>query len=242
MSLFVRSSEGICLPFTHIDNFRPTRPGKDKSAPRHKGSRGRMGAVGRQHKYNHWWRMAFSYLPPITYRKVKHMNNNVSRGDIFLADLNPVIGSEQGGLRPVLVIQNDTGNKHSTTVIVAPITGRQKPHIPTHVLLSSVSEIRPGSIALLEQLRTIDMLRFIKKIGAVDASEMKDIDEALLVSLGIEDARKNISTMSLCSKCVQYYRDTEEYIVRRLDRDQEIKESCTFCGSGLGFDYEVIRR
>lgn len=227
----------------HIDNFRPIRPGKDKSAPRHEGSRGRVGAVGRQRKNKTTGGGLLSAIHHrTTYRKVKPMNNIVSRGDIFLADLNPVLGSEQGGLRPVLVIQNDTGNKHSTTVIVAPITGRQKPQMPTHVLLSSATELRPGSIALLEQLRTIDMLRFKKKIGVVDTSEMQDIDEGLLVSLGIEEANNNTLIMTLCPKCARFHRDTEGYIVRRLDWDQEIKESCTFCDSGLGFDYEVIRR
>ena len=111
----------------------------------------------------------------------------VKKGDIFFADLSPVIGSEQGGVRPVIVIQNDIGNKYSPTVIVAAITSQiNKAKLPTHV------EIRAGehglnkdSVILLEQLRTVDKRRLKERIGRMDADAMEKVNEALVVSLGI---------------------------------------------------------
>ena len=113
----------------------------------------------------------------------------VKKGDIFFADLSPVIGSEQGGVRPVVVIQNDVGNKYSPTVIVAAITSQiNKAKLPTHV------EIRAGehglnkdSVVLLEQLRTVDKRRLKERIGRMDADAMEKVNEALVIRLGIID-------------------------------------------------------
>jgi len=113
----------------------------------------------------------------------------VKKGDIFFADLSPVIGSEQGGVRPVIVIQNDIGNKYSPTVIVAAITSQiNKAKLPTHV------EIRAGehglnkdSVILLEQLRTVDKRRLRERIGRMDGDSMEKVNEALVISLGIID-------------------------------------------------------
>lgn len=113
----------------------------------------------------------------------------VKKGDIFFADLSPVIGSEQGGVRPVIVIQNDIGNKYSPTVIVAAITSQiNKAKLPTHV------EIRAGehglnkdSVILLEQLRTVDKRRLRERIGRMDGASMEKVNEALVISLGIID-------------------------------------------------------
>ncbi|MBQ8590028.1 MAG: type II toxin-antitoxin system PemK/MazF family toxin [Firmicutes bacterium] len=113
----------------------------------------------------------------------------VKKGDIFFADLSPVIGSEQGGVRPVIVIQNDVGNKYSPTVIVAAITSQiNKAKMPTHV------EIRAGehglnkdSVILLEQLRTVDKRRLKERIGRMDTDAMEKVNEALVISLGIID-------------------------------------------------------
>lgn len=109
---------------------------------------------------------------------------NVKRGEIYLADLNPVIGSEQGGVRPVLIIQNDVGNKFSPTVIVAAITGRDKKNIPTHTRLT-LNELPKESTVLLEQIRTIDKSRLKDKIGEVSEKEMNEISEALRVSVDV---------------------------------------------------------
>jgi len=115
------------------------------------------------------------------------MTKPILRGDIYRADLSPIVGSEQGGVRPVLVIQNDTGNKHSPTVIVAAITSRDKPYLPTHILLAGLQTLGRNSIALLEQIRTIDKSRLIEYIGSVSAETMEAVDVALNVSVGLRN-------------------------------------------------------
>ena len=109
--------------------------------------------------------------------------------DIYYADLRPVIGSEQGGIRPVLILQNNVGNRHSPTVIAAPITSKMgKPRLPTHVCLNrQANGLSCGSVILLEQLRTIDKSRLRERVGALDTSEMKQIDWALGVSVGLAE-------------------------------------------------------
>jgi mRNA interferase MazF len=111
----------------------------------------------------------------------------VKRGDIFYGDLSPVIGSEQGGIRPVLVIQNDIGNKYSPTVIVAAITSQiNKAKLPTHVELAAESDgITKDSVILLEQVRTIDKKRLKEKIGHLSDELMKQVDVALQISFGL---------------------------------------------------------
>ena len=109
----------------------------------------------------------------------------MKRGDVFYADLRPVIGSEQGGIRPVLIIQNDVGNRHSPTVICAAITSKMnKAKLPTHIELScSRYDMDKDSVILLEQLRTIDKKRLKDKICHLDHEIMKKVNEALLISL-----------------------------------------------------------
>ncbi|WP_425539698.1 type II toxin-antitoxin system PemK/MazF family toxin [Microaceticoccus formicicus] len=108
----------------------------------------------------------------------------VKRGDLFYADLSPVIGSEQGGVRPVLIVQNDVGNKYSPTVIIAAITSQvNKAKLPTHVDITSSSYGLPkNSVVLLEQIRTIDKKRLREKIGRFDADVMRRVEDALKVS------------------------------------------------------------
>lgn len=112
----------------------------------------------------------------------------IKRGDIFYADLRPVIGSEQGGIRPVLIIQNDIGNKHSPTVICAAITSKMnKAKLPTHVELDSQKyEIVKDSVILLEQLRTIDKKRLKDKVCHLDEEILKKVNQALLISLELD--------------------------------------------------------
>ncbi|WP_426350122.1 type II toxin-antitoxin system PemK/MazF family toxin [Alloiococcus sp. CFN-8] len=111
----------------------------------------------------------------------------VKRGDIFYADLSPVIGSEQGGIRPVIIIQNDIGNKYSPTVIVAAITSQiNKAKLPTHVEISSEEYgLNKDSVVLLEQVRTLDKKRLKEKIGHMTDSDMEKVDRALRISIGI---------------------------------------------------------
>lgn len=116
----------------------------------------------------------------------------ILRGDLYYADLTPVVGSEQGGIRPVLIIQNNVGNRHSPTVIVAAVTSRiGKRVLPTHVpLLANSSGLKDDSVILLEQVRTIDRSRLKEYIGYLDQTIMKSVDEALSVSVGIGVARE----------------------------------------------------
>jgi mRNA interferase MazF len=109
----------------------------------------------------------------------------IKRGDIYYADLRPVIGSEQGGIRPVLIVQNDTGNKHSPTVIVAAITSKMnKAKLPTHIEIDSNKyDIVKDSVILLEQLRTIDKKRLKDKVCHLEGDILKQVNETLLVSL-----------------------------------------------------------
>ena len=112
----------------------------------------------------------------------------IKRGDIYYADLAPVVGSEQGGTRPVLIIQNDVGNRHSPTVIAAAITSRQgKKPLPTHIRLEdSPCGLEQESTVLLEQVRTIDRTRLKEYIGRVDRATMRDVDHAITVSFGLD--------------------------------------------------------
>ena len=112
----------------------------------------------------------------------------MKRGDIFYADLSPVVGSEQGGVRPVLIVQNDTGNRHSPTVIAAAITSQTgKARLPTHISVSPLSCGLPKqSIILLEQVRTLDKRRLRERAGRIPEDDMRRVDEALGVSMGLE--------------------------------------------------------
>lgn len=114
------------------------------------------------------------------------MRKAIRRGALFYADLNPVVGSEQGGIRPVLVIQNDVGNHFSPTVVAAAITSRKaKNSLPTHILLENVPGLAPTSLLLLEQLRTIDRKRLRGYIGRISKEKMLEVDAALAISIGI---------------------------------------------------------
>ena len=111
----------------------------------------------------------------------------IKRGDIYYADLSPVVGSEQGGVRPVLIVQNDIGNKYSPTVIAAAITSQKyKTSLPTHISVNGGGcGLQKDSIVLLEQVRTIDKQRLKEKMGSIDPSAMNRVDKALSVSFGL---------------------------------------------------------
>ncbi len=111
----------------------------------------------------------------------------IKRGEVFYADLSPVVGSEQGGVRPVLIVQNDVGNKYSPTVIAAAITSRQgKTGLPTHIPLCGAGcGLSRDSVVLLEQVRTIDKQRLRERMGEVDGDSMRRVDSALGISLGL---------------------------------------------------------
>ena len=114
---------------------------------------------------------------------------NVKRGDIYYADLSPVVGSEQGGLRPVLIIQNDIGNRYSPTVIAAAITSKMdKTKLPTHIEVAAPeSGLSRNSVILLEQIRTLDKSRLRERMGKLDGAIMDRVDGAIAVSFGLGD-------------------------------------------------------
>lgn len=112
---------------------------------------------------------------------------NIKRGDIYYADLSPVVGSEQGGVRPVLIVQNDVGNKYSPTVIAAAITSQHgKTSLPTHIAIEATnSGLQKDSVVLLEQVRTIDKKRLKEKMGTVDLGSMDRVNNAISISFGL---------------------------------------------------------
>lgn len=112
---------------------------------------------------------------------------NIRRGDIYYADLSPVVGSEQGGLRPVLIVQNDVGNRYSPTVIAAAITSRtSKNPLPTHIdVMSNVTGLTKDSVVLLEQIRTIDKSRLKERMGHLDDGAMAAVNSAISISFGL---------------------------------------------------------
>ena len=138
--------------------------------------------------------VAFTIMPKLNLRLAlhiqkedKYMDRKVRRGDMFYADLTPSVGSEQDGIRPILIIQNDTGNKHSQTVIAAIITSRMatKAKLPTHCHIKAQQGLGRESLVLLEQIRTLDKKRLQEYIGALDGDSMSRIDKALAVSVGL---------------------------------------------------------
>lgn len=113
----------------------------------------------------------------------------IKRGELYYADLSPVVGSEQGGVRPILIVQNDTGNKYSPTIIAAAVTSKiNKAKLPTHIELSAHEfGLNKDSVILLEQIRTLDKRRLKERIGEISPSTMKKVNVALLISLGFGD-------------------------------------------------------
>ena len=124
-------------------------------------------------------------------RSVNFVDTSVKRGDIYYADLSPVVGSEQGGVRPVLIVQNDTGNRYSPTVIAAAITSQTgKANLPTHISLAARScGLTRDSVILLEQVRTLDKRRLRERMGRVDGELMERIDAAIAVSFGLQNTQ-----------------------------------------------------
>ena len=184
------------------------------------------------------------HLPPAFQREVIDMNKTYLRGDMYYADLGRGIGSEQEGYRPVLILQNNTGNKYSPTVIVAAISSKvdAKAKLPTHYLLKAESGLELPSLVLLEQLRTIDKKRLETYIGRLEEKHIRRIDHALAVSVGlIEEVPENL-IMCLCPACANNFYGTGSYYLRRVNPAQQKRDICTYCSQRPGFDYEVVKR
>lgn len=172
------------------------------------------------------------------------MNRTYHRGDMYYADLGRGIGSEQEGYRPVLIVQNDTGNKYSPTVIVAAISSKvdAKAKLPTHYLLKPENGLELPSLVLMEQLRTIDKKRLEIYIGHLEESHIRQLNRALAVSVGLIEETPKELIMCLCSSCANNFYGTGSYYLRRIHSDWRRKDICTYCGQRSGFDYEVIKR
>ncbi len=142
-------------------------------------------------KTNHLFHLGVT-PPKKQERKIKTMS--VKRGDIYYADLSPVVGSEQGGLRPVLIIQNDVGNRYSPTVIAAAITSRMgKTRLPSHIdIYADKAGLSKDSVVLLEQIRTLDKQRLKEKMGHLDDTMMTEINNAIAVSFGLGGATASV--------------------------------------------------
>lgn len=125
-------------------------------------------------------------MPTIVARELKIMDE-IRRGEVFYADLSPVVGSEQGGIRPVLIVQNDVGNRHSPTVIAAAITSKHdKTNLPTHIgIKAGMGGLTKDSVVLLEQIRTLDKRRLREPAGVIDQDTQRQVDEALGISFGL---------------------------------------------------------
>ncbi len=130
--------------------------------------------------------------------------NTVKRGDIFYADLSPVVGSEQGGLRPVLIIQNDIGNRYSPTVIAAAITSRvSKTHLPTHIdIYADQVGLAKDSVILLEQIRTLDKRRLKEKMGHLDDHVMDTVNTAIAISFGLGSPKQDAEARAMMQRSV----------------------------------------
>ncbi len=116
---------------------------------------------------------------------------NIKRGELYYADLSPVVGSEQGGVRPVLVVQNDVGNRYSPTVIAAAVTSKMnKAKLPTHIELPSAFGLAKDSVILLEQIRTLDKKRLKERIGELPDDTMSLVNKAILISLGFINTQR----------------------------------------------------
>ena len=169
----------------------------------------------------------------------------IRRGEIYYAQLNPVIGSEQGDTRPVLIIQNDRGNLYSPTVIVTPLTGKAKKNRqPTHVLIPRSCGLNADSFALMEQIRTLDRSRFGHYIGRIGTQKQAEVNKALSISVGLEpeDAtlpENNVWELCLCPRCLSDFQNSG-YVLKKQS-GQTYMEECDFCRFGRGWNFDVLQ-
>lgn len=170
------------------------------------------------------------------------MQKTYSRGDMYYANLGKGVGSEQEGYRPVVIIQNNVGNRFSPTVIIAAISSKVgvKPRLPTHYFIDSEGGLQLPSIILTEQLRTIDKHRLGKYIGHLRKQHIDGMNRALAVSIHLNPKQNPHLTMCLCSTCADNFRSTGAYSLRRTNPHQTEKDICTYCNQRTGYDFEII--
>ena len=167
------------------------------------------------------------------------MKRTYYRGELYYADLGIGVGSEQNGYRPVVIIQNDVGNKHSPTTIVAAISTKSnsKAKLPTHFYIPTNCGLTHPSIIMLEQVRTIDKSRIDKYIGKLSPSDIRGLNHSLAISIGLIPVPPSKITLCLCKSCANNFYGTGSYHLRRVDPLQAEQQICTYCGLRRGFDY-----
>ena len=169
------------------------------------------------------------------------MSRTYLRGDMYYADLGRGIGSEQEGYRPIVIIQNDMGNKHSPTVIVAAISSKAgvKPKLPTHHFINAENGLELPSIILLEQIRTLDKRRLTKYIGRLSKEHIRGMNHALAVSIGLIEPVPPKLTLCLCGACADAFRGTGAFTLREAAPGQAEKEICAYCKERMGAYFDV---
>ncbi len=176
----------------------------------------------------------------------KNINGKVQRGEIYLYDFGNNGGSIQNGVRPALVVQCNEGNAASSTTIIAAMTSIiKKQYLPSHIILGDQFGLKEPSMVMLEQLKTVNQSDFIEYIGKIDDEHyMKKINIGIKKAMGLwvdKPLHKPVSVRCLCPKCLQDYKTSGSYIVRRVDPFVRVKEKCDKC-EGYGYDYLVIER
>lgn len=172
------------------------------------------------------------------------MNRTYFRGDMYFADLGKGIGSEQEGYRPVVIIQNNIGNKYSPTVIVASISGKiaTKAKLPTHYYLDAENGLGHPSVILLEQIRTIDKHRLENYIGRIDEKHLTGLNLALAISIDITDWMRNTLVLCLCPVCAKKLADSGTCFLQQINPHQKEKGICIYCSIHAGCDYAVTKK
>ena len=176
----------------------------------------------------------------------KNINGKVQRGEIYLYDFGNNGGPIQNGVRPALVVQCNEGNAASSTTIIAAMTSIiKKQYLPSHIILGDQFGLKEPSMVMLEQLKTVNQSDFIEYIGKIDDEHyMKKINIGIKKAMGLwvdKPLHKPASVRCLCPKCLQDYKTSGSYIVRRVDPFVRVKEKCDKC-EGYGYDYLVIER
>lgn len=167
--------------------------------------------------------------------------HNYARGEIYYTDFGEGLGSEQEGRRPAVIISNDIGNQHSSTVIIAAITTRRasKANLPTHVNIGIETGLESESTILLEQIRTVSKDRLSGYIGVLSRMQRQEVWRALAISVGEINPDRHVIVMCLCKRCADNFRTAGNYYLRRSPRKQKL-EQCMYCNYRMGYDYDLI--
>ena len=166
------------------------------------------------------------------------MSKHYYRGELYYADLGKGIGSEQEGYRPVVIIQNNRGNKYSPTVIVAPVTTNHeaKAKLPTHCYIGEESGQGSPSVIMLEQIRTIDKKRLGNYLGRLNRTHLRQLNQALAISIDLKEPKKPKIRICLCKTCTHNFYDAGSCILRRTGRLQTEHQTCCYCGQKKGIE------